>query len=290
MHAFRKLGTEALPPEDCHYSARTDLVKEKGFEGLAPLAVSIAWDWQFRGITAEGIHRETTSMLESQYLVESRQLMSLATTRAALLAMAKHISPDDSEDDLEATLFPFSSNDGDTDLEKAIAKGIAPAIKHIIRLELDVVGKVERTATNSLPVKGGCMVNDESDQQRDPESYRIDPDGASYVCRFCGVELANLYFHCFGCEKILGKDFNFCGSCYSDKRRRAKKALMVERDAGRQSNSSHVNHIGERPAGATKCTVCEEGSRPETCSLCKKCLGTLPGKRFLLYCGCSSTL
>lgn len=276
MHAFRKLGTEQLPREDCHSLARAALIKEIDPGSFALLAVSIAWDWQFRGVTAEGIHRETTAMLESQYLVDSRRLMSLATTRTALLAMAKNLYPNIPEEmNTEDTLFPLLSSEGGCDnSEEIIARGIAPVVKHIVQHELDVAGEAKKFKSTSFPAIGRCKVNSASDQQLDPEVNVIDPDGNEYVCRYCGVELGNLYFHCFGCEQILGRDFNFCGTCFFDEKTRSRKVCMVEGKRAGASNASHVNHIGERPAGSPKCHLCITGSEEAKCNLCKKCLGT----------------
>lgn len=272
MHAFRKLGTEKLQPWDCHFEARNALIAEVGMIGQAPLAVSIAWDWQFRGVTSEGIHRETTSMLESQYLLREG-LMSLATSRAALFAMARNVCVEEGEGE---TLIRVDRNHFDI-ADRSIAKGIAPAVKYVIRQELEIYREIEKIATKSrLPALNVCKIIEETDQEPDPETSQIDPFANDYVCHGCGAELENVYLHCFGCERISGKDYNLCGKCYLGGQAKNHHLFVAKAEVERNSS---INHIGKRQ-GAT-CYSCLQGM-PKNCWECKKCFGRFVRRRFLV--------
>ena len=289
LHAFRKMGLpDEIVANDCHYALRSALVKDIGTTNL-PTTVSIAWDWQYLGVTKNGIHRETTSMLESQFIVDSQpdNLTSLATSQAALLALGSHIFPTDAR-------------------HRELASGIWPALKYIIEQELEcleeastkakefkppaieeavtMIEQVEDLAHNGSvpiveearaevhegkkPIQDGLRVNQCSDQEMNPRQTGIDPFGEDYTCRFCKAELHNSYFHCFGCEMLLQQDFNYCRKCYKKKEWKD----LVQMGGSNQEQFSDVNHVGCRPVKPRRCpTGCFL-----SCPYCDGCFGKFP--------------
>ena len=98
LHAFRKLWPEYLQEIDCHYVLRRDLLdnlKAEGIDRTTPeefLCFSIAWDWMYRGVTVEGINRETAAILECSILNRLHNRQSLAIPELAILRMASSLS------------------------------------------------------------------------------------------------------------------------------------------------------------------------------------------------------
>jgi hypothetical protein len=102
----------------------------------------------------------------------------------------------------------------------------------------------------------------------DPSEFPLDPYGeADFFCKICFKELANLYYHCDGCEQLLRKDFNICLSCHSEKRYKARTTMHTEVD----QLVSTVHHMGDF-IGDTK-RGCKEtiGRKCESCGYCTCC-------------------
>jgi hypothetical protein len=45
LHAFRKLSIDVLPEYDCHYFQRKTLMIENPSMEVAPICISVAFDW-----------------------------------------------------------------------------------------------------------------------------------------------------------------------------------------------------------------------------------------------------
>jgi hypothetical protein len=260
MHAFRKLCLEELPPNDCHAALRKNLIREEKLP-VAPVCVSIAWDWQFfGGASAEGTSREAMTMLEAQLILDSKNRndpsgiwQSLATPRTALLASALSLSVTvGNRDDI-------------------VARGIREPLLYLLQSELATFAEASRissephTAVDSVQPRS-VWLPQSSDQSQNPEVSQIDPDGVDYSCQLCYTELANCYFHCFGCEKLLGRDFNFCGDCFKTQKWAATKK-MGPRGLDFSENSL-LDHVGDRPE---RCRSCKCSKK---CKFCKRCYGT----------------
>lgn len=258
MHAFRKLGLQELPPDDCHAVLRKTLIREKKLTA-APVCVSIAWDWQFLGgASAEGTNRETMTMLEAQLILDSKNrndpsriLLSLATPRTALLAIAMSL--------LSAT----GNRDG------VIARGIRAPLLYVLRSELATYVEASKISREPHAVgqvqPNSVWVEKSSDQTKNPVVSQIDPDGVDYSCQLCYTELANCYFHCFGCEQLLGRDFNFCVDCFKSlKWAETKKMGPPGLDF---STNSLRDHVGDRPERYRSCMCSKK------CKFCGRCYG-----------------
>ena len=133
-----------------------------------------------------------------------------------------------------------------------IVRGILPSLQFIINRDQD-------------SLKWKCKLKSNVPDVHPNSSYSsIDPFGNDYFCKICSYELCNAYFHCNGCETILGKDFNICIECFKE------DAYCKNIEMNHQNEnlmSSHFHHCG-RPS--MKC--CHPSSECLECSFCQKCL------------------
>lgn len=94
--------------------------------------------------------------------------------------------------------------------------------------------------------------------------FFVDCNRNDYVCRLCKAELANLYFHCVGCEELLELDLNICPACFDDKRYFAEIRMHDKNEKPR----SDRNHTGQKDKlNRGKGCSCRQG----TCTKCKLC-------------------
>lgn len=341
LHAFRKMGRpEDIPDSDCHKQLRTEIVndlKQKKGDGTydLPVTVSIAWDWQFLGRSGQGIYRETASMLESQYVVDSQpdNLTSLATSKAAILAIASHIFPSDpSKMEVARGIWPVlkyiieqeqecyaeaaakaqgvyeppplpppepkPAPSAETNAEPGLEATAEPSAETKLNTEPNVEPKADSSAEPNVetkpglelksdtsaepneepkpnaetnvepprriqPVQDGIIINKYSDQAIGPLRTPVDPFGEDYTCIYCKGELPNYYYHCYGCEALLQKDFNVCRKCYNEKKWRTREVTTVN-----EEYYSDVNHVGTRIGQPRKCPA----GCLLTCPNCNKCL------------------
>ena len=295
LHAFRKLTPETLPTTDCHFELRDALIKENGLSRKAPpKCVSIAWDWQFSGVHAEGIHRETMSILESAFMVDKqKECKCLAIPKASILAMARQIQQKATEEppnNKAASLFGASamvSQGGGCaaagfEIDNTnLARGILPALRFLV----DACSQVMQSVNSSrvmesvdAPVgfkskkkiyRGRVSIAPLCDCD---ENGPVDPDGPDYYCDICSSELFNEYFHCDGCEMHLNKDFNICVDCHRGEKWKAT-IKMCPSDGERKST---INHTGDMPFERTKRCVCKKGKPCTECGFCSgKCVLSL---------------
>ena len=235
LHAFRKMRLDVLPPEDCHSELRRTLIKEKNLE-WAPPCLSIAYDWMFSGVTAEGISREVSSMIACASLNRKNRVKSLAIPRTAVLEIAKTL-------DLRS---PGDSSSARSSLN--LARGLLPSLQHTVKQERDAFeygssSSDHRVPTLPLPDADYCS-----------DTYGIDPHGNDYFCKLCDVELPGVYFHCVGCENQFQQDFNICRSCHQS------KAYKV---------NNFSNHLGN-PSSVCSCDQLN-AQLCENCNRCKAC-------------------
>jgi len=67
-HAFRKLCAMTLPENDCHSDLRRvihERLKSENFDFDSAVNISLAWDWNFLGVSVEGINCEMTLSLNA---------------------------------------------------------------------------------------------------------------------------------------------------------------------------------------------------------------------------------
>lgn len=137
-----------------------------------------------------------------------------------------------------------------------IIRGILPSVRYIINRD-----NFERRS-NSRSKK--IMVSEVPDTHLSEAQSGIDPYGNDYFCNICSHELANTYFHCFGCESLLAKDFNICIGCYKD----GAYAIDVEmHKRGNTPMACHFHHVGKPK---TQCSVASKHDMK--CTECNKCL------------------
>jgi hypothetical protein len=224
LHAFRKLSAALLPEHDCHAELRKQLLSEKGFEKLLPqlTCCSIAWDWTYRGVTAEAMNREISSMIECAALNRENRTRSLAIIETSLLHTAKTFVAQ-----AKAALMVQSSGSSvkngcsllGYDLPKPsflpaeseakeVLMGLLPSLSHVISYHKSAVVNAKAIAS----FEGSPMLSFAScpDSWQNPQLFSIDPYGNDFICKICSDELSNIYMHCDGCENILSKDFNIC--------------------------------------------------------------------------------
>jgi hypothetical protein len=161
LHAFRKLTPETLPSEDCHCELRHAMIKEKSLRNKVPTCVSIAWDWQFGGVHAEGIHRESVAILESAILVDQNDdCKCLAIPKAALLALGRQVLlPESSTYNahqrsslIDNSLIGPGGFGGDAKpsvIDNAtVARGILPALRFLVNKNVKILSRAMGEGTS----------------------------------------------------------------------------------------------------------------------------------------------
>ena len=134
LHAFRKLSPFALPSFDCHAELRAQLLKKIDNPGEEKTCTSIAWDWEFKGVTAEGIDQEVTSMLECSKLNRERKVGSLGVAETSILFMARrHVSEykelsETAGDSQDMAFLPFKSAGPSASATDSESSGLSDAI------------------------------------------------------------------------------------------------------------------------------------------------------------------
>lgn len=250
FHAFRKLGPETLPDDDCHSELRKEMHLALNLEELATCVnFSIAWDWSFLGCTPAGINREMTTTLEMA--LRNRKLSkpkhSLAIPKLCLLACCKS-----SIAALRSGRSTFGINTTiDTRAEQRhrnILKGLLPTLEFVISQEQE-----------TFRTSGSDQVSHElrPHSWENPVVFPLDPYGNSdYFCKICFQELSNTYLHCSGCEDLLKKDFNICAECHSASRHR-QFVVMNDKDYTVDSSLNHTGAFSQTNPSCGKCKVKE---------------------------------
>jgi hypothetical protein len=253
LHAFRKMSTAKLPEQDCHFELREQVKAEKNFKG-EELCISVAWDWMFRGVTAEGIHREVCSVLEATILNRKHGKLSLAIPELSLLQMSRVFPPNDNvkipaEVD---TLMDFEDDDDDDDKSEEkpkpyrtsridVCRGILPGLRHVVGQHLSVLESATDATSKSLEKGVRVTIAERPNTHENPQLFPVDPYGNNdFMCKLCSKELSNTYFHCDGCERLLSKDFNICQECHAEK----KFLMQVQMHPLNKKRHSTINHTG----------------------------------------------
>lgn len=259
FHAFRKLGAETLPDDDCHSDLRRKVHSTLGMDKNAFASLvnfSIAWDWSFLGWTPEGINREMAATLECalrhRKLANPKQL--LAIPKLCLISCCKSsiaaIRSQGSGFGITVT-----SNDGAQQQHRNILKGLLPTLEFVVSQEQDAF-----QASGSVKLQNEVHPH----SWENPVVFPIDPYGIlDYSCKFCHQELANTYMHCNGCEDILKKDFNICAECHFDSKYRVF-VIMNDQDFSFDSSLNHTGALSplkHRNCKAKRCGVCQRGRK-----------------------------
>ena len=197
-----------------------DKLKAKGIDRTTPeefLCFSIAWDWMYRGVTVEGINRETAAILECSILNRLHNRQSLAIPELAILRMASSLSPLESYQPIEVSrLFERETGSNAYPPTKCILRGILPSLRYVVQQQVATLEK----AKDANHQEGAFLSIEEiPNSWQNPQEFPLDPYGNSdFFCKLCSKELSNVYMHCDGCEKLLQKDFNICVDCHREER------------------------------------------------------------------------
>ena len=293
LHAFRKLSPFALPSSDCHADLRAAVLEQSENPLIEQTCISVAWDWEFKGVTAEGINREMVSTLECSKLNRKHNMQSLAVPETSILFMARrHVadyeqqlfSPmsvghqdEAAERKLPAVLAFRSGASNDSTIASApstppsleVLRGLLPSLSYIVNRH-----KTAHEKAKQMEAKGDekrkISIASRPDTQEAPESAKIDPwSHGDMSCKSCGAEISQCYMHCDGCEKLLSKDFNVCVACHNNR----KHEVFYPMCPFNNKRNASVNHVGnmayDRSNDRGTC-VCKNGTK---CKICNYCLG-----------------
>lgn len=281
LHAFRKLSPSYLDQNDCHAVLRREIWRIHGLKDTEQLCVSIAWDWMFRGVTSDGANRELSSVLECAELNRRHRVQSLGIPETSLLRMARHVialyrtsvsSPDVRGDKMIGTDYKIKRL-GFVPEPLEIMKGIHPSLDVVVRGHGAALDCARRALTAQV------MFSTKPNAWENPSSFPLDPYGSGFFCKFCFEELSNFYFHCDGCERLLGKDFDICMKCHN----KGKHRFMVQMHLHLTNRDSTFNHTGDMSFKRRSSCPCKKGQVCQFCDFCCACSCTCHQK-FTLHC------
>lgn len=87
-----------------------------------------------------------------------------------------------------------------------------------------------------------------------------------FFCKICMEELSNVYLHCMGCEKLLGKDFNICVTCHCEGEYR-DFFQMHPFDTKRRAELNHTGNMKNHNKARCRC------KNGRLCTYCGYCTG-----------------
>ena len=245
LHAFRKMQLAQIPKDDCHYE-----LCQRYLENLddfaTDLCVSIAWDWMFRGYSPHGLNKEMLAALEALILNRKHGRVSLGIPELCLYRMAQVYAP------LLPTwhttcLFqipgklPKEYLDTASAMKNSVCRGILPSLHYVVRRDEETVRNARRyIETLNSPGKR-ISIAERPNTLEDPDQFAMDPRGnCDFNCKLCSAKLANLYYHCDGCEKLLSKDFNICSKCHAGE----KYVQLIQMHPRNNKRHADINHTG----------------------------------------------
>lgn len=292
LHAFRKLSPFALPSFDCHAELRAQVLQKSENPWVEQKCVSVAWDWEFKGVTAEGINRELASTLECSKLNREHNVQSLAVPETSILFMARrYVSeyeqqlsqiPDGHQN--EAVLaFPSTetyasttdseSNGGDATTSPSVPsslqvlRGLLPSLSYVVDRHKKAHENAKQMEANGDEKRKVSVAPRPDAWEALDKAGSIDPWGhGDMSCKGCGAEISQCYMHCDGCEKLLSQDFNICVDCHSTRQYECFHQVNPVNDRRHAS----VNHVGNMKYDRKGGCPCKNGPK---CKVCTYCLG-----------------
>jgi hypothetical protein len=198
------------------------------------MCVNVSWDWIFRGVSATGINRELSYVIEAAILNRKQGRASYAIPELSLLRMAKMCTT--RESNLKKSFYkPFEPS------RTEVCRGILPALRHVVGQDITSMKLASRTKSTSTERGERVTIRKLPDAAEDPKAFSVDPYGNSdFTCKLCHKELSNVYFHCDGCEQLFSKDFNICQKCHSEK----EFMMVVQMHPKNPKRHSTINHTG----------------------------------------------
>jgi hypothetical protein len=144
LHAFRKLSPTALTEGDCHAELRSNLIRTENLGFEEQLCISVAWDWMYQGITAEGTNREIVSILECTNLNRKHMKQSLAIPETCILLMAQDLLKRPASSDDHTTMLPFLKPEPSLPDDKLNRlRGLFPSLQHVVGLHEQAIHCIE---------------------------------------------------------------------------------------------------------------------------------------------------
>jgi hypothetical protein len=257
FHAFRKVDSQPLPKNDCHFALRQKLHTQlqDSQEDIGQLLnVSIAWDWSYLGVTPKGIHEEMAYSLECARQNAERKDPRPSLGIPKLCSFFNAISAHGDT----------STSDESKEHAKTVLQGLRPLLANMIELERKSVASQLLTA---------ILTDPDSSQHPQSEFYPFASNGFS--CKVCFRELVLTYFRCDGCEKILGQNFDVCAYCYGNN----KHLRFHQMHHAYDNRDSGLNHTAKpeplkcshKAKKRSKAKYRKVGDHVECCAQCKKC-------------------
>lgn len=282
---FRKMAPSQLPEQDCHANLRQEFLASLTAEEKEPCSfncVSIAWDYQFTGITSDGIHKELKDTLECANMNRLGKRKSLGIPETCVLKMAEQLAPETATQVSQQSIFvPVGCSKTDENCvvtTEARLKGILPSLVDIVeRLEMGADKVIEKAKISEA---GVCVEVDSATLASVNEAERPqNPYPASY-CHECHQELSNVFLHCCGCETLLSRDYDICVECFCDGK--YKRFVTISAFQPDVRDSTH-NHTGQTSGGGVKKGKKGKKKKKKTCKSCQKMCGTCS---LCTACGC----
>lgn len=220
------------------------------------------------GVDASGINREVSTIMENADRIRDRKAKTLAIVETSVFGMAEAATKSSLIED-----FPNMIE---------VTKGILPSLEVLVQRSIAPT-KLVTAATLNPELRSQCVdallfgvgitfINAVPDADVNPAARTTDPYGNDYSCRLCSKELPNLYFHCEGCEKLLGKDYDICPSCFSDGSflRLTKMSGVVDKKfSDYQHTGQTVDYFGSKECRC-KQGLCH-GCKTKDISPCRVC-------------------
>jgi hypothetical protein len=163
FHAFRKLSDSKLPESDYHHNLRNTLLSSIGTPKPSFICISLAWDWQFCGITRGYIQQYSKFNSETALRYQERNESIIGLHEIFVQHCAGKL-------DAKSTL---------TSKEIKILACIMPTLKEILELDRDLYDIAKNSSPTSKNVP--CDI-------QDTHSTCL---GDSVRCIGCNFELYN---------------------------------------------------------------------------------------------------
>ena len=259
---------DSLPASDCHSALRKDLLLKEPIS-TERLCISVAWDWLFRGFTASGIDNEISTSLSSTKIGQQHRTLCLGIPETVLLNMAKQMI---TQCDSQKEKLPAP---------KTVLKGIKRSLFEVVDTHSRWYSKFQTswndTSVDDFRDKKHLVTIENKTDANISGLNSINPYSNDFYCIICHKELSNMYLHCFGCDKLLGKDYNLCMDCHGNKEYENLHEMHHEPDESMTCNAKK-NHTGAMPNVVDKdkrkkkgkCT-CDDSV--ENCDYCELCTG-----------------
>lgn len=194
LHAFRKLDlNRKLPETDCHHEMRLDMKGKLKQDSASKPCMSIAWDYNYIGISARGRANSMLDAFRSERRNSYNADLSLGSGGYFRYNYANSV------------LAQMNENTG------KILPGICLSLQYLLqKMKLEETIVQEHMAhPQFIPLATKVKF----------EEVKEEPyfSGKDYTCGFCNGEIISVFMQCEKCE-LLGEDLYTCAWCIATKR------------------------------------------------------------------------